>query len=115
MGADEKPAGGAIGNATLWLGILGPPTLWLHQLLINYIFVSWACRHEQNWPLHLVSIASLLATVTFGALLFMQWQRISGPSRAKFMALLGWLSSALFFLAMLTQEIAAALYNPCLH
>src|SRR4051794_22315904 len=115
MGADEQPAGGTIGNATLWLGILGPPTLWLHQLLINYIFVSWSCRHEQTWPLHLVSLAALLATAAFGTLLFAQWRKIKAPGRAKFMAFLGWLSSGLFFLAMLTQEIAAGLFNPCLH
>lgn len=115
MGADEQPAGGTIGNATLWLGMLAPPTLRLHQLLINYIFVSWACRHEQTWPLHLLSITCLVATALFGALLFTQWRKIRGPSRAKFMAFLGWLSSALFFLAMLTQEIAAGIYNPCLH
>ena len=115
MGADEKPIGSAIGNTTLWLGFLAPPTLYLTQLLLNYIFVHWACNHGQTWPLHVISIGVLVVTAAFGALLFVEWKRIAGPSRAKFMAFLGWLTCGIFFLAMLTQEIAANIYSPCLH
>jgi hypothetical protein len=115
MGADEEPMGIKTSNAALWIAILGAPFLWLCQLLINYVFVPWACNHGTGLPIHLVSWAVIIVAAVLAVRALRQWQRINAPARARFMAMLGLLMSTLFVLAMLTQEIAACVYSPCLH
>lgn len=106
----------------LWLGVLIPPMAALLQLEANYALVPWACRSSQRWPFHLTSAITLAATIVAGSLSWRYWQKAEGTfdedgagrsSRSQFMALIGFLSSMLFLLVLISLWIPVLVYGPC--
>ena len=104
----------------LWAGVLVGPMAALIQLQVNYALVLWSCSHRSTWPLHLVSILALLATIVAVLLPYRIWQRVridedgmGPPARAKLMAVVGILISILSLLLIIAQWIAVFIYDPC--
>ena len=104
----------------LWAGVLVGPMAALIQLQVNYALVLWSCSHRSTWPLHLVSILALLATIVAVLLPYRIWQRVridedgmGPPARAKLMAVVGILISILSSLLIIAQWIAVFIYDPC--
>jgi len=104
----------------LWAGVLVGPMAALIQLQVNYALVLWSCSHRSTWPLHLVSILALLATIVAVVLPYRLWQRVRidedglGPAaRTKLMAVVGILISTLSALLIIAQWIAVFIYDPC--
>ena len=115
--ADLK-AGAGVGE--LWAGVLVGPTAMLLQLEINYALVPWACRASQVWPLHVVSLFSLLVTVVAGVLALRVWRRVSANEdsggavgRSRFMAAVGLLISLLMALVIVAQWLPVFFHSPC--
>jgi hypothetical protein len=110
-------------NATvgeLWAGLLVGPMAGLIQLQVNYALVLWSCSHRALWPLHLVSVLALLATLVAGLMAYRVWQRVSvkedgpGPiARSRLMSLVGVLISILMSLVIIAQWLAVFVYDPC--
>ena len=115
-------------NATageLWAGLLVGPMAGLIQLQVNYALVLWSCSHRALWPLHLVSVLALLATLFAGLIAYRVWQRLSvtrvsvkedgaGPiARSRLMSLVGLLISILMSLVIIAQWLAVFVYDPC--
>jgi hypothetical protein len=106
----------------LWTGLLLPPFAWfLHQQL-SYMLVLWACASGRQFVLHLVTVAMLLLAGAGGFIAWRNWQRTGrGWSdeaggmrpRSRFMAVAGLLSSGMFVLVILAQEIPSFLLNAC--
>ena len=106
----------------LWAGVLAGPLAFLCQLQINYVLVPWACTTGHRFVLHLVSLFALLIVLSAS---FIAWRirgrlrdvtdhQSGGPvARSKFMAGLGLLTSALFLLLIIAQEIPNVVMNPC--
>lgn len=117
---DPFSTGRHIGS--LWLGLLGPPAVWLVQFQANYTLTAWVCAHGHRSVLALVSLAAFVAIAALGALAWSRWQQSgrrwpgaegSTAARTRFVALLGLLSSGLFALTTLAQAVAPLFIAPC--
>jgi hypothetical protein len=95
-----------------WLGMLGPPTIWLTNFEIIYARVLPACAIKSNIWLIISSLVCLTLIVGCGFA-----QRESGADAEnrtrRFMAHVGWMSASLFALVTIAQIIAMLIMEPC--
>jgi len=106
----------------LWFGVLGGPVLWFTHQQIELVLVPWICGHAQTWMLHAVTVVCLAGVFAAG-MVAAKNRRENAPmdapevpasrSRSRFMGSLGVLSSVLFALAIIAQEIPNLLLDPC--
>jgi hypothetical protein len=110
-------------RATQASGVLVPPLAFLTELSVTYAFVPRACDAQRTDVLHWVVAAAFAVIVVAGALAWRDYyalgKRLPGDAgtpeeRARFLALLGVLTSALFALAVLAQAIAQMFLSPCI-
>ena len=114
LAATDRP----LRDFALWLGILGPPLLWLTQFEIVYAFVLPVCVGHHKILLAVVSIACGAAIVGCGVIGWNARAPVAGsPSRIKFarhfMAVLSVMSMSLFLLVVIAQVLATAMNSPC--
>jgi hypothetical protein len=107
---------------TLWAGVLIAPVAWALQMQASYLLVQPACMSGRNTSLHLVTLVALLCALGGG---FISWRcreragrawpdDAGGPQpRSNFMATLGLLLSAMFFLVIVAQGLASFVLHPC--
>ncbi len=107
---------------SLWAGILAGPVAWLLQMQTGYALVPWACATGHVFVLHLVTLGGLLIAAAGALIGWREWQRAGrewpkgkgGPqTRRRFMAVLGLLTSVLFFFVIVAQGIPSFILNPC--
>ncbi len=114
-------SGEGTGALALWAGVLGPPLVFLADLLVSYGVAYWACSSEKRWALDLVTLASVALVVLCG---LTAWRlRVgSGPAdsqgacpadRTRFLAMVGLASSALFLLGTLGFLVPRLVIGPC--
>ena len=106
-----------------WVGVLAAPVAWAAQMQALYTMVPWACQTDRRAALVLVTVAAL-ALATFGALVARRtWGRVGrgeprdeggARGRSRFFAVVGLLSSAFFFLAIVAQGLATLILHPCM-
>jgi hypothetical protein len=111
-------------NFQLWVGVLGSAIVWAVQLQTSYAMVPWACSSGHRWMLPAVSIVFLFAAAVPALLAWRVWKKTSGPrrleresrfeGRRRFMAMLGMMDSAVFFLLILAQGLPVFFIHPCL-
>jgi hypothetical protein len=106
----------------LWAGILAGPAAWALDLSISYAMVKWTCTSQREALLHAITPAALLLVAGGAAVSFMALQHTSGDTptdggqprqRARFMAILGLTSSALFALTILAGAIPRWVLDAC--
>ena len=111
------------GIGLLWLGLLAAPVAWALDLTISYAIVKWTCGSQHTFVLHLMTAMTLLMTAAGAAASWSALQRApdeasdDGPrpiDRGRFMALLGLVSSAVFALAIVGNQIPRLLLDACL-
>jgi hypothetical protein len=113
-------------DLSLWTACLGAPVLWLLHLQTAYMLVNYACATHNKMPLFFASSLFLLLTVAGGYPAFKEFRAAGGMSmasgqptsdppigRARLLATVGLMSSALFFLAILAQALASFILDPC--
>jgi hypothetical protein len=106
----------------LWTGILAGPAAWACDLGVSYALVKWTCSTQRQLLLLAISPMAL-GVVTAGAavswLALRQTPAQSAPDggdpreRARFMAILGLASNALFALAILAGAIPRWVLDAC--
>jgi hypothetical protein len=111
-------------NFTLWIGVLGSAVVWATQLQTTYAMVPWACSSGHRWILPLVSFLFLVAAAVPGFMAWRVWRKASAGrnseretrfgGRRRFMAMLGMMDSAIFFLLILAQGLPVFFIHPCL-
>ena len=111
-------------NLALWIGVLGSAVVWAIQLQTSYAMVPWACSSGHRWLLPVVSLVFLIAASVPGAIAWKLWRKTStsiateretaGAGRRRFMAMLGMMDSAIFFLLILAQGLPVFFIHPCL-
>lgn len=106
----------------LWAGILAGPIAWAFDLMSSYALVKWVCHTGNHAVLPLMTILSL-AIVGAGAAL--SWAALAHTAsdvptdggkprqRARFMAVLGLATSALFALQILAGAIPHWVLDAC--
>jgi hypothetical protein len=114
LAATDRP----LRDFALWLGILGPPLLWLTQFEVIYALVLPVCVAHHKFVLALISITFGAAIVACGLIGWNGRAPVAGsPSRIKFvrhfMGLLSLMSMSLFLLVVIAQVLATAMHSPC--
>jgi hypothetical protein len=106
----------------LWIGILAGPVAWAFDLGVSYALVKWTCESQRDLLIHLISPASL-ALAAGGAVV--SWQALrhtaadvptdggDARARARFMAILGLTSNALFAVTIVAGAIPRWVLDAC--
>jgi hypothetical protein len=106
----------------LWTGILAGPVAWALDLSISYALVQWTCSSRRATLLHALPPAALAIVAGGAALSLVALQRTTGNTptdggeprqRARFMALLGLASCALFAVTIAAGAIPAWVLDAC--
>ena len=114
LAATDRP----LRDLALWLGILGPPFLWLAQFQIIYALVLPVCLSHRAVVLAIVSIICGAAIIGCGVIAWNGRVPVAdSPPRIKFvrhfMAVLSLMSMFMFLLVIIAQTIATAMHSPC--
>lgn len=106
----------------LWLLVVAAPVIVAIEMQANYVLVRQACSAQRNIALYTVTIVAIVLTVVT-ALIALKFWRGEGtswpteatdlPSRIRFIAVLGMLSSGMSLLVIVAQGIATVLFDPC--
>jgi hypothetical protein len=104
-----------------WLALVGPPLVWLLQFEARYALAGNERGTRGHFAMTAIGIVSLLVIALLGWVARRQWRhaaaspldRMAGVGdRARFLGMLGLLSSALFFLAVAAQVLAEFFLEP---
>jgi hypothetical protein len=114
LAATDRP----LREFALWLGIVGPPVLWLTQFEIIYALVLPVCVAHRVIVLALISMVFAAAIIVCGIIGWNARQPVANsPPRIKgaryFMAVLSLMSMSLFLLVVIAQFIATMMNSPC--
>jgi hypothetical protein len=111
------------GAAPMWIGLAGPPILWLINFQISYALVPWCCSHGHRWWIHLSNALFLLLTIACGVVGWrdhsqtsadLEAKRVGGIAGARrLMIMMGIAGCVLFSLIILLQGIAGFVIDPC--
>ncbi len=96
-----------------WLGMLGPPTIWLTNFEIIYARVLPACAIKSNIWLIIASLVTLALIAGCGFLATRELAETGENKTRRFMAQVGIMSASLFALVTVAQIIAMLLMDPC--
>ena len=106
----------------LWTGILAGPIAWALDLGVSYALVKWTCSSQRHLLMHLISPACLALVAGGAAVSWWALRRTAGQpatdagdplARARFMAMLGLTSSALFALTIAAGAIPRWMLDAC--
>lgn len=124
--AVRAAARGRPGLVWLWFGFLGPPIIWAVRFMVAYALVPEACSAAGLLALNVVTLVALAGTMLAGVVAARSWRRTRGEHgaqddpgrtawrRARFMALAGIFTSALFTAVIVAEGLANVLVDPCL-
>ncbi len=108
--------------AALTTGVILPPLVWLVAFAVRYVLVEAACDLGWRWAHVATTVTALVAVGVVAALVWRSWLAVGRgwPSagggavpRTNFLAVVGLLTSGLFLLAVVAQELPALVMNPC--
>ena len=106
----------------LWTGILAGPIAWAFDLMASYAVVKWVCHTRTHGILPLITLASLAVV---GVAAIISWKALRRTAadvptdggrprqRARFMAVLGLASCALFALQIVAGAIPPWVLDAC--
>ena len=106
----------------LWAGILAGPSAFALNLTVTFALVHWTCATDRQSLLHVISLFAFILVLAGS---WLSWVALRhAPStleteggtpqaRARFMALLGLASSALFALAIIANAYPQWVLNAC--
>jgi hypothetical protein len=107
----------------LWTGILAGPLAWAFDLTVSYALVKWVCRTQNYAVLQLISAVSMLIVSAGAAVSWMALSRTPSDAgtdgghpiqRARFLAIVGLVASALFALQIVAGAIPHWMLDACL-
>ena len=102
---------------SLWLAIVGSPTIWLIQFQTIYMLVFPACGSHHNAVINATCAGFFICIAVIAIMAWRNWSDAptgepAGRTR-RFMAITGVMVSALFLLVVGAQWIAAVMIDPC--
>jgi len=106
----------------LWTGILAGPIAWAFDLTASYASVKWVCHTQRYAVLPLITIASLVIVIAAAAISWTALMRTANDAptdggrprqRARFMAVFGLASCALFALQIIAGAIPHWVLDAC--
>jgi len=112
----------ARGIAALLTGVLLAPAAWAVHQQTNYALAGSACAAGAKWRLYGVTVAALAVIALGGVVAWRSWATAGrtwptgagGPvERSRFLAAVGVLGSALFFLVVAAQGVVDVVLGAC--
>jgi hypothetical protein len=94
----------------LWVGILVPPLAWAADETISYAATKWACGHQSSVALHALTLMTL---GTIAVATTVSWSADRENERARFMAVLGLMLSALFAIVVIATAVPKWVLDVC--
>lgn len=117
---DERAAQPRVSLA-LWVGMLGAPVVWLMQFQVRYALASAPPGTARHGVMIAAGVVAMMAIAVLAGLSWRHW-RVANASpldrmaaiggRNRFMAALGLMNSALFFLVTAAQMLADVFIPP---
>src|ERR1043165_787940 len=110
------------GLAGLWIGVLLPPLIAAVEMEANFVLVRQACAAQRNLAMYAVVSVALVIVALAGLVSAVMWRRRGStwPSesadvvtRARFISVLGMMSSGISFALILAHGIATLRFDPC--
>src|SRR3954447_18950829 len=96
-----------------WIGMLGPPVVWITYFEIIYARVMPACATGTKAGLLFASIVCFVLIAGCGLLAGCQLASPGERGARRFMGQIGLMSAALFALLAIAQTIAMFIIDPC--
>ena len=114
----------------LWITILTGPMAFIIDFQSRLALVEWACGNHRDWVLHLIALTALVAAVASTLIAWTAFSRLntlddlpehpgtfeSGPlaqQRARFMAISGFIISAIFSITIVANELPHFFLRSC--
>jgi hypothetical protein len=110
------------GLMALWIGVLLPLLVTAAEMELNFVLVRQACATQRSLALYAIVIVALVVVALSGFVCALMWRRrgATWPSesadivtRARFISVLGMMSSAISFALILAHGIATLRFDPC--
>jgi hypothetical protein len=108
----------------LWTGIVAGPTAWAFDLTTSYALVKWVCRSQSYVVFQSITLVSLVIVIGGATISWKAFSRTAAAGvptdggrpqqRARFMAIVGLTSCALFGLQILAGAIPHWMLDACL-
>jgi hypothetical protein len=107
---------------SLWTGILAGPVAWALDLSVSYALVKWVCMNQRDGILHLLTVVALIVVAGGAVVSWFALERTAADAptdggeprqRARFMAILGLASSALFAMLIVANAIPHWVLDAC--
>jgi hypothetical protein len=120
----ESYYAGNRGIATLYAGVLLPPTGWFLHLTASFTLATQLCDGRHYWSLHAVLVVALAMAVAGGVLSWRNWRGTGSAfdddrggtiGRSNFLAIAGLASASFFGLVILLSEVPNWFLPPCLY
>jgi hypothetical protein len=108
--------------AAQWTGFFLAPATFFAHLQVAFVLVPWSCARGNHLWLHVAGALSVLLAIVGTVVAWTTWAREGGgepgqdggPSpRARFLAVTGFVMSAMFVLLLAAQWAAAFIISPC--
>ena len=97
----------------LWSGALGGAVAWSLHLLAMYAFLPVACAAGSTWPIHIITLLSVVASLAACAAAYASRGRAGASSAARWMALASLLLNWPFLFSIVVEGLPATLLGPC--
>jgi hypothetical protein len=118
----EIDEGKGTGLATQWFALLFAPAVFFAHLQIGYMLVPWSCNRHDALPVHLAGATSVVLGGVGTWVAWRLWSALhreapgtggGAPPRARFLALSGFVVSAMMTFVLIAQWAAAFFLTPC--
>jgi hypothetical protein len=116
--SEEESHGRPAARIACWTGLLGGPVAWLLQLMLAYLFVTYALYRGHAWTIPAVTIACLVLALLSAVLAFVEHRRARraadaiASERTRFMAEVGMAAGVFFALVIVAQGLAMFFFTP---
>ena len=101
-------------SVLLWISIFAGPMAFAVDMQSRYALVQWACFNHREWVLHAITLTSFIAALGGAILGWVAFTRLDRTfQRARFMAISGFLLSAICALSILANAVPHLFLSPC--
>ena len=101
-------------STLLWITILAGPVAFIVDFQSRYALVEWACENHRDWVLRLIAVTALVAALASTWLAWTAFTRLHDEfGRARFMAMSGFILSAVFAMTIIANELPHFFIGSC--
>ncbi len=101
-------------STLLWITILTGPVAFVINFQSRYALVEWACTTHRGWVLPVIAATALVAAIASSLVAWSAFTRLDASfERARFMAISGFILSAIFALTIIANELPHLFLRSC--